>query len=232
MARDLRFRFAKGTEIRFISHLDLARTVERAVRRAGLPIAFSQGFHPFPRIVFATALAVGWTSSGEYMDLQFTEDLTPREVLRRLNEVLPPGLEIREGAALAPDAPGLAAIVNAALYSLTPKQPDQEALRGRAAELLNASELMITKSTKRGPRPRDMRPLLYELSVEEAAPDVTLRLLCACGSSGNLRPDQLLPLLNLSIEDTHVHREELYHRLDSKLATPMDLQKGDGRHEQ
>lgn len=232
LARGLRFRFSKGPEIRFISHLDLARTMERAVRRAKLPIAFSQGFHPFPKIVFATALAVGWTSSGEYMDLQFTEDLPPLEGLKKLKAVLPSGLAIMEATSLAPDAPGLAVIVNAAAYSLTPQSTDLEGLRERTAAVLAAHELMITKPTKKGPRQRDIRPLLYELKVQTDQSQPVIHLLCACGASGNLRPDQLLPFLNLSGEDTDVHREQLYHRSESGLVTPIDRKKGDGRYEQ
>jgi len=76
----------------FLSHLDLMRLMERAFRRANLPLAFSEGFNPHPRVSFASALAVGVTSEGEYLDVQLRENIPIQEVQKRLNMALPSGI--------------------------------------------------------------------------------------------------------------------------------------------
>ena len=77
--------YSKGEEARFLSHLDLMRAMERALRRARLPLAFSEGYNPHPRVAYASALAVGVTSEGEYLDLELEEDLSAQEVVDALS---------------------------------------------------------------------------------------------------------------------------------------------------
>ena len=101
----IRSRLTKGEEVRFISHLDLARTIERAVRRARLPIAYSQGFSPRAKIAFGSALAVGVTSSGEYVDMELTSDIGPDDFLKILNENLPVGIRFEAAVEIGPKFP-------------------------------------------------------------------------------------------------------------------------------
>ncbi len=86
--------YTKGKEIRFISHLDLMRAISRAIRRANLPIAYSQGFNPRMKMSFGQALKVGQSSESEEAKLTFEQDISPDEVKERLNEVLPRGLRV------------------------------------------------------------------------------------------------------------------------------------------
>jgi len=92
----VRIKYRKGEEIKFLSHRDLMRAIERAIRRAGLPIAYSQGFNPHMKISWGRALKVGQTSEDEFAVLQFEKFVKPREVLEKLNQTLPRGLEILE----------------------------------------------------------------------------------------------------------------------------------------
>ena len=87
----VRLRLAKDPEARFTSHLDLARALERAARRAGLPVALSEGFHPMAKLALGPPLALGATSRAEYLDVELREPLAPAEVASRLAATLPPG---------------------------------------------------------------------------------------------------------------------------------------------
>jgi len=92
----IRVIFRKGEEVKYISHRDLIRAFTRAIRRAGLPIAYSQGFNPHMKISWGNALKVGATSENEFAELQFEGWVKPREVLERLGPKMPRGLEISE----------------------------------------------------------------------------------------------------------------------------------------
>lgn len=92
----IRIKFAKGEEMKFISHRDLMRVFQRAIRRAGLPIAYSQGFNPHMKISWGNALKLGKTSDSEFAVLQFDNWIKPQELLQRLNRQLPKGIEILE----------------------------------------------------------------------------------------------------------------------------------------
>jgi radical SAM-linked protein len=92
----LRMRFCKQGELRLLSQLDISRTMIRAMRRAEIPVSYSQGFHPHPKISFGTALPVGIQSRAEYMDVELGEPLSPEEVMRRLNNALPAQLQVTE----------------------------------------------------------------------------------------------------------------------------------------
>lgn len=92
----IRIKYAKGEEVRFISHRDLMRVFERAIRRAGLPIAYSQGFNPHMKFSWGPALKVGQTSEGEFAELRFEAWVKPNELIEKLNQQLPKGIEILE----------------------------------------------------------------------------------------------------------------------------------------
>ncbi len=92
----IRIKYTKGEEVKYISHRDLMRVFQRAIRRANLPILYSQGFNPHMKISWGQALKVGKSSEGEYAELQMEENVKPREVKDKLNQVLPKGIEILE----------------------------------------------------------------------------------------------------------------------------------------
>ena len=92
----IRIKYRKGEEVKFISHRDLMRAFMRAIRRAGLPIAYSQGFNPHMKISWGNALKVGAASEAEFAELQFEQWVKPQELKERLNRQLPKGLEILE----------------------------------------------------------------------------------------------------------------------------------------
>ncbi|MFQ9093695.1 MAG: TIGR03936 family radical SAM-associated protein [Ruminococcus sp.] len=96
MKEIVRMRFKKTGRAKYISHLDLIRCLQRAVCRAKLPAAYSEGFHPHMQTSFATTLPLGFTGTGELMDLELSEPLPCETVMERLNAVLPEGIRILE----------------------------------------------------------------------------------------------------------------------------------------
>src|SRR5690606_25145749 len=132
--------------LRFLSHLDLMRTWQRALRRASLPLVYSQGFNPHPRMAFASALPVGATSLGEYVDIQFAINITDKE-MAALQAELPAGLEILQWRVVPKKAPALMSIVKAAEWSV--KVPDDQELPERVQKLLQSASLPIVRRTKR-----------------------------------------------------------------------------------
>jgi radical SAM-linked protein len=207
----LRIRFAKGDAIKYISHLDLSRTWQRVFRRAGLPVAHSQGYNPHPRFQIAAALPVGITGQAELLDLWLTKPLAPGEVLARLHPVLPPGLEVSEAEEVDLRAPSLQSQMRAADYRAVVRSSEPvEAIRARIQALLDASTLPRQRHHKGKLQGYDLRPFIQAIDVEPG-PDrqyiLSMRLQTSPQGAG--RPSEVLDLLGLSLALHAVERTNL-----------------------
>jgi radical SAM-linked protein len=198
----VRIRFGKQGAQRFIGHLDLSKTWERILRRAEVPLEYTQGFNPRPRMQFAAALAVGVTSECEYLDAWLTERFESwDEWIERLNATSPAGIRAYEMFDVPIKQAALPTLVTSAEYSIeTPL--DSAELTQRAEELLAASELMRARNDKS----YDLRPLILDLVVESEG-----RLIAqlVTGEKGTGRPDELVNALGLDMTETHAHRRRL-----------------------
>jgi radical SAM-linked protein len=212
----LRIVFAKGEPIKYISHLDLTRAWERAFRRAALPIAHSQGFHPRPRFQIAAALPVGVTSRAERMDLWLVQPLSPEEALTRLRPVLPLGLEVLEASEVDLQAPALQSQVRAADYcSRIVSQEPTEALCARVRALLEAPTLLRQRQHKGKPQLYDLRPLILSLALEPGpGGSHLLRMQLQASPQGAGRPGDVLDALGLSLATHTVERTKLHFAFD------------------
>jgi radical SAM-linked protein len=212
----LRLTFAKGEPLKYISHLDLARTWERAFRRAGLPVAYSQGFSPHPRFQIAAALPVGVTGRAEQLDVWLTECLTPEEVLSRLGRALPPGLAVLRIEQVELRAPSLQTQVRAAEYrAAVHSQESVEAVRTRIEALLSAPTLPRQRHHKGKLQTYDLRPLVQSVTVEPGqAGGCVLQLRLQAGPEGAGRPDEVLDALGLWLAPHTVERTKLCFEFD------------------
>jgi radical SAM-linked protein len=212
----LRLTFGKGEAIKYISHLDLARTWERIFRRAGLPLAYSQGFNPRPRFQIAAALPVGVTGQSELLDIWLTGCLPPDEVLARLRPVLPLGLDVSEVQEVELRAPSLQSQMRSAGYRVVLQtQEPAEAIRIRLQALLDAPSLQRQRHHKGKLQTYDLRPLVQRLSVEPGGAGVqilTMRLQASPQGAG--RPDQVLEALGLSLAPHAIERTNLCFEFD------------------
>ena len=196
----LRITYVKGEELRFISHLDLMRLVERALRRAEVPLAYSQGFNPRPRITIAAPLPVGFVGENEIMDVWLNRRTAPYHFLKRVSPHLPPGLEITTVEETYPRLPSLPSQVRAFEYLVTVHNlPDEveDEIEERVERLL-AAESLPRQREKRGKQRRyDLRELIESLEV--AARDeqrLVLRMRLRAGSPSG-RPEEVMEELGL-----------------------------------
>ncbi|MDR7255345.1 radical SAM-linked protein [Nocardioides sp. BE266] len=169
----LRVRYAKRGRLRFTSHRDFSRAFERAVFRARIPMAYSSGFNPHPRISYAGASPTGAASEAEYLELALAEVLVPAEVHRQLDESLPPGLDVL--AVVESPGGSLSDLLQASRWRIEVDVPAADAERAVAA-FLAADEVSVERMTKRGLRTFDARGAVTSLAVvapDEAAADGT-----------------------------------------------------------
>ena len=162
-AVSMRFRFSKLGRLKYISHLDVNRTLQRALTRAALPLRYTEGFNPHPRMVCALPLAVGVESTCEYLDASFSEPIDAGEAMARLNRELPEEMQISE--VYAPDFPFKK--IGWAAYELTLFGAFEKDFRDRLAALLESSPLIVTKRTKSGEKETDIAPYIRGAAVTE-----------------------------------------------------------------
>jgi len=205
----LRIVFAKTEAMRFTSHLDLHRTWERTMRRAGLPLAYSRGFKPHPRIVLASALPLGFTSQAEAVDIWLDEHIPLEAVETSLQRAIPPGIHIESLSEAQPNEPALPTQVVAQEYSITFPGPVPD-LDQKAQEILQSTSLMRSWRDKN----YDLRPLI--LSIERIAdgandcPRLLATLVAREGATG--RPEELVRALGENPEQVHFHRTRLLYQ--------------------
>ncbi|WP_162910038.1 TIGR03936 family radical SAM-associated protein [Aggregatilinea lenta] len=207
----IRVTFTKEGSYRFIGHLDLAKTWERILRRAQIPLEYTQGFNPRPRMQFAAALPVGVTSEDERVDVWLTERLEdgfPEAWIERLNGASPTGLRTRQIEDVPVKDDALPTLVTSADYVITPRDPalTPDMLRERANELLAAETLERVRGSKQD-KTYDLRPLILDLRASDDG-QLTARLVT--GERGTGRADELLDALGIAPEQALVHRRRLY----------------------
>ena len=206
----LRLKFSRGEQLKFISHLDLMRLWERAFRRAGIVLAYSEGFSPHPRISLAAPLAVGVVSHTEVMDVFLKERLSPTAFLERVRPQLPDGIGIIEVAVVHPHEPSLQSHLRFAEYMATVQIPAGLMLRERISELLARDSLPWHHIRDNINKFYDLRALIDDLWLEEQQQDIAkIGMRLRCDASGTGRPEQVARALGcegfpLSIERTRL----------------------------
>lgn len=166
---NIRIKFIRGENVKFISHLDLMQVFERALRRAHLPIAYSQGFNPHPHIVFGLPLSVGVTSQAEYADFELMKTVTPENFLERLNGELPEGLKILT-AASKESKDNVMATIGAASYEIlvsTVSKTGKSELEESMKRLLQESEIIVKKEGKKGVKDVNIKSMILKLELND-----------------------------------------------------------------
>jgi radical SAM-linked protein len=201
----LRFGFSKRGSLALLSHLDLVRLIERALRRSGVPVSFTGGFHPLPRAQFALALPLGAEAEGEWLDLELAEWQDPGWVHERLQAQLPPGFALTAVHEVPVSGPSLSQELVEARWrlELMPVQgpdgdgislPSPEAWQAATAALRASASWIWHDTDKKGrPRSRECRPDLLDLTLRMAGPDLAeIAYSAAIDPAGrSLRPEQL-----------------------------------------
>lgn len=184
--------FQKTDRCIWFSHLDLQRTMQRALRRAQLPIAYSQGFNPHAELSFASALPVGVSSLCEILDVRLDGELAPEAFVQAMNGVLPRGLRICAARLVEDRFPAPMAKMAQAGYEALAFGAD---LRQAARDFLASQRFEVKKPSKGKVRQLDIRPMVQALDVELQGEDSRLTLLVTCTNADNLKPELLLEAL-------------------------------------
>ncbi|MCL4867593.1 MAG: TIGR03936 family radical SAM-associated protein [Anaerolineae bacterium] len=202
----LRMRFSKIGPTRFIGHLDLARTLERSLNRARLPMAYTQGFNKRMRLQLATALPLGFTSECELVDLFLQEQIPLAEAKTRLESKLAPGLILQALWEVPLKGEPLQNLLQSATYRVTILDPvERELLAEQVAELLAAASILRERRDKT----YDLRPQIISLSLtDDELPTLHMHLWQLPGNTG--RPDEVAAALGLDPLATRIHRTELF----------------------
>lgn len=202
----IRVRFGKGDSIRFTSHLDLALAWERLVRRANLPLAYSQGFNPQPRLQLAAALPLGFTSECELIDIWLKEPVPLDELLDRLQKSAPPGLDIQQVSEADLNGKSIQSQMRAVEYQITLVSPRD--LGERLKRLMTAETL---PRERRG-KAYDLRPLIKGIWLDQGG--LGMQLVAKPGETG--RPDEVLLAMDLDPLEARIHRRALFFQQESK----------------
>ena len=226
-----RVKFGESMAGKFLSHLDMLRAWQRAIARSGLNLAYSQGFNKHPKLSFSSALAVGLTSSGEYVDIELNEQLQVEEIAKRLQENLPPALELYTIKEIEPKAPPVMSIIQRAEYlvyvQLTEKITLEE-INEAISELLKAQTLEVERRKKNSREKKlvDIRPGIYRITAKYQEEKLIFNLLLQNNSDGNVKPEEVISVLLKNYPQyiiSQIHRQELYTIKDGQMLSPMEV---------
>lgn len=202
----MRVTFTRNATLKYIGHLDMSHTWQRILRRAELPLAYSEGFNPQPKITFAAALPLGCTSEHEVLDFVLSPACDVSEVAVRLKRALPPGMQVTSIEEVPLKSPALQTQVLTSEYTISVEQGSIDPLTDRVQALLAATEVLRDRRGKA----YNLRPLVHALTVERGEADrVVVRARLQSTEAGNGRPDELAAALGLNPAEVEIHRTRL-----------------------
>lgn len=195
--------FSKTGTICYTSHLDIMRLFNRVIKRAGIKLAYSHGFNPHPKMVFAQPLSLGYTGLNEYIEIETTEDHEPGYIAEKLSELMPPGLDIKGCERMAEGRKTLAAMTVAAEYMIEiPLAEPVDMSDGEIAELYMSQDRIITlkkQKKKKVPVEIDIKPMIRQLQVSQQDGLIVIDTVLDSGSISNLSPELLIKTFTESL---------------------------------
>jgi radical SAM-linked protein len=202
-----RILFTKGEAIKYISHLDLAKTLERTFRRAELPLLYSQGYNPRPKLALASALPVGVAGAREVMDIWLSAPMKPEECLERISAQTPPGIRVLDVWEADLRQSSLQSLTRWSVYKIA-VDPVPEDLDARIADLLAQESVMRERVRKRKVKTYDLRPLVDDIWRVPGHPEqIEMRLANRSGATG--RADEVAAALGLKDHVVGITRKRL-----------------------
>lgn len=217
--------FEKTAQVRHLGHLDLLRSMQRALRRSGLPIRYSQGFNPHVVLSFASPLSVGMSGSDELLDVALDAEITEDAFSERFSPALPASLPLVSVRSIEDAHPKLMAQLKTAEYlAMLPVTDASKAMLSEIDVLLAKDEIIAIRKSKRGEKTCDIRPMLHSLEGELAGDALVLRFRTSLTELETLKPDLLLRTLATEAgcepPDCRFHRVRLYGEVD-QLPVPL-----------
>lgn len=227
-------KFSKENSIKFISHLDLMRTIQRMIKRSGLPVAYSQGFNPHMVLSIAQPLSVGMYSEGEYMDVVFNKEILENLIVEKLNESSPLGIKVKKAIKIIDEmnkkkTPQAMALIDIADYCLTIKYHNIEKLQEQIDNLVKLKEWKYVRKNKKGEKEINLRPLIKKINYEVKQDTLIINMRAACGSRENLSVQHLSQYIKENTTDanmeafTDIFRKDMYTLRGKKLIPLSDI---------
>lgn len=217
----LRIQYRKNGMMKFLSHLDMVRLVERSLRRGELPLKFSQGFNPHPKIAFAAPLSVGLTSDYELVDIELVESIDLGAFQEQFSQIFPSGIQYVR-AQLLEQSKSLMSLVTDCAYAVSVKTAvgGEKTFAKMSEQIMHKDEITVIKKSKEKRKPDksiNIRPQIKELSIiDESEGEVVLRMKLATGSAANLKPETVVAsiaeMAGIEIDpfDMRIHRVMLF----------------------
>ncbi|MBD3181929.1 TIGR03960 family B12-binding radical SAM protein [Candidatus Poribacteria bacterium] len=239
----IRFMFVKGEEVRFISHLNMINAFTRAFRRADIPIAYSHGFNPHPKISFGSVLPVNTTSEAEYADVELELYMDPEEFMEKANNELPPGLKILSADQVKLKEKSLMSQINMASYEVKIPEDNDDA-QSSIESILNMEHVWVERRSSnknRGKRSKtkpskfvDIRPLIRDIKlIKNTDKSLYLKMLLSEGQGGKAKPEEIVRFMLKNEEDeskhddiifnTEIHKTGTFIEHKGKLLSPVEI---------
>ena len=221
--------FQKGDIVRHLGLLDLQRTMQRALRRSGLPIAYSKGFSPHIVMSFASALSSGIPGDTELLDVGLADETTEEACLTAMNRVLPPSLAVSRVRLVDDRYPKLGAALQQAQYRITLRGGGTKAVAGAIDGFLAQQEIMALRKTKKSETMVNIRPMIHELTAayDETQDSAVLIARVSFVEAATLKPDLLMESLcafaGAQPERCEIRRTALLGLVDGKPVPLIDL---------
>jgi len=199
-------RFGKQPRLRFISHLDMQRFFQRALNRTGLPIAYTQGFNPHPVLSFGSALALGWTSEYEIIDIKLAVPMGRKRTEEAMRQALPDDLPVIEVKLVDDRHPAPMAQVKMADYRVTIEGDDAEKIIAQIPVFMEKDSVLEMKKTKSGEKEINIRPLVISAEAFEGGFNVRLMLTEKESLKPNLMIKSLADMAGVEVPEAKIHR--------------------------
>lgn len=230
----VRVQVSIGSRVRWVSHLEFLRVMMRCIRRAELPVRYSQGFNPHPQVSFAAARPVGLSSDAEFADILLDEDVNHCCLRDALDRAFPPGFSAVRACPVEPARPSLTAAINASRYRYLVHGDEPDAWRQAVDAFCSAEEFSVLRKRRKKPdRQVDIRPHVYEIDVACGSGSIEIRADMALGGQDNVRPQEFWHALVEglpggmdpadSAADVGMHRLAMYRRERERKVLPWDL---------
>jgi len=198
----IRVKYSKSDDLKFVSHSELIRAIEKAIRRSDIPVSYSQGFNPHIKADFGIPLQIGVSSCCELLDIYLEKRVGLREAAEMLNKALPPGIEISEMIELMDSAPSIQSAINASVYKIIFN--DGKDAEEKVNDILASKEIIILRKTKSGEKRMDIRPLILGMTLNGNELEIKLR----SSPDGTLKVSEFISLLE-DLEVTSIKRTSL-----------------------
>lgn len=226
-------KFTKNNRMKFLSHLEILRLMERACRRADIPLCFSQGFNPHPKIEFAAPLSVGVSSDAEYMAIEIGEKMNLDILKELVNDALPTGIKIVQLKYIDKKSKSLMSVISNGGYIVKchlDKAYSGEELSGKLDKLMAREEVIMRKTNKKGKvKDVNIKELINTAAVLSVVDDeLIIKTIVKTGSAGNLKPEEIVKQLKglegveIDLDSIRVHRLEAYTMDKDKMITLYD----------